>query len=185
MGRCITGNAVFPMWSLRDDIQSWSLGTRALSAGVSNYLIWISFGEGPFVTDLFIACQRALPPISPRGASGTKGKKTWTKRKTVSADHRPVRLLLHHPPHPPLVSIYGWVNLLTDVPAWRTSTGSLRYLMAAPSAQHVHVRHMLTPCGATHTPPESVENTTNKCALAALQFSDTELKDDWEVSCNF
>lgn len=82
----------------------------------------------------------------PRGFPCIKGEReqrgnsiSWPQTREAPAAFPPL-----------LVSIYRWVNLLTDVPAWRTSTSSLRYLMVAPSAQHGYARHMLTPCGAAH-----------------------------------
>lgn len=161
------------MWSLRDGIQSWSFWTQALSVRVSNYLIWISFGGGPFVTDLFITCQRALPPVSPGGPC-IKGEReqrgnsiSWPQTREAPAAFPPL-----------LVSIYRWVNLLTDVPAWRTSTSSLRYLMVAPSAQHGYARHMLTPCGAAH---KTWVSGKRECLLAAKHNSGNTVRSNWKM----
>lgn len=90
----------------------------------------------------------------PRGGPCRKGEReqrgnsiSWPQTREAPAAFPPL-----------LVSIYRWVNLLTDVPAWRTSTSSLRYLMVAPSAQHGYARHTCSHRVEPHTKPESVEH---------------------------
>lgn len=124
---------------------------------------------------------RFLP--SPPGGPCIKGEREQRGNSISRPQTREAPAALPSPHPPLLVSIYRWVNLLTDVPAWRTSTSSLRYLMVAPSAQHGYARHMLTPCGAAHRTWVSGKRKTG----LSVYWPETQLwgrtgKNDWKVS---
>lgn len=148
---------------------------------MSNYLIWISLRKTVSHRSVYhtSACVSACLPRD----RWKKGRSE--QREKLSADRMPARLLLHSPP-PVLVSVYHRVNLLTDVPAWKTSASSLRHLMLAQSVQRGYQTHACTVWSSVmpawrRALPDSVENTTASADRLLAQLR-SRTGDTWRKS---